>query len=153
MMRPALPPFRLAGRRYASSSPLTNPQVQRALELASTAAQQTAATVQRVSGPVGARVGSALGSYREPLTFNAKVFASLCRQVYIAERLAPPLQLSTWANAYAKIWHSATSLTFWRSALSSGAWAGLGIAAVETYGLFCLGEMIGRLHLVGYALH
>lgn len=60
--------------------------------------------------------------------YNAKVFSSLCRQVYQAERLAPPLDLSTWANAYSHIWARGTKLSWWRETLKTGAWAGIAVA-------------------------
>jgi hypothetical protein len=61
--------------------------------------------------------------YREPLVYNWKVFTSLCRQVYIAEKLAPPTSLSTWIHAYAKIWSRATSPAYYRQIAQSGEWS------------------------------
>lgn len=61
--------------------------------------------------------------YREPLVYNWKVFTSLCRQVYIAEKLAPPTSLSTWVHAYAKIWSRATSPAYYRQIAQSGEWS------------------------------
>lgn len=61
-MRPTLRATRLAGRRLNSSSaPQVNPQVQKAVESASRAYNQGAATIKRVAGPVGERIGSAMG--------------------------------------------------------------------------------------------
>jgi hypothetical protein len=61
-MRPTLRATRLAGRRMNSSSaPQVNPQVQKAVEAASKAYAQSAATVKRVAGPVGEKIGGALG--------------------------------------------------------------------------------------------
>jgi len=57
-MRPTLRATRLAGRRMNSSSA---PQVQKAVEAASKAYAQSAATVKRVAGPVGEKIGGALG--------------------------------------------------------------------------------------------
>ncbi|KAL7423682.1 hypothetical protein Q5752_001264 [Cryptotrichosporon argae] len=136
----------------ALKSAQANPQVQRAVDGASKAYEQGAAAVRRVAGPVGDRVGSMLGAYRAPLTYNAKVFASLLRQVYVRESLAFPTSLSTWAHAYASLWARGTSPAFWRGALQSGAWAGLAVGAVEAYGIFKIGEILGRRHLVGYKL-
>ena len=56
-----------SGKRFNSSTPSSsssssrNPQVQKAMEGAQKAFNQSAATVQRMAGPVGERVGSALG--------------------------------------------------------------------------------------------
>jgi hypothetical protein len=61
-MRATLRTTRLAGRRMNSSSaPQVNPQVQKAVEAASKAYAQSAATVKRVAGPVGEKIGGALG--------------------------------------------------------------------------------------------
>lgn len=130
--------------------------------------------------------------YREPIVYNSKVFAAICRQVYKAEKLAPPTQLATWANAYSYIWARATNVGWWRNILKTGGWVGLGIGvssghgyviidfadqglllsallsyfsrtislvrllstpqAVEAYGIFTIGEMIGRRNVVGYKL-
>ncbi|OCF31908.1 F-type H+-transporting ATPase subunit G [Kwoniella heveanensis CBS 569] len=153
---------RLAGRRFNSSSssssssssgsPLNNPNVQKAVEGAQKAYAQSAATVKKVAGPLGERVGSALGGYREPLVYNAKVASSLARQVWQAEKLAPPLDASTWARAYSEIWAKGTNGGYWKNLLKTGGWAGLGVAAAEAYGLFSIGEIIGRRNLVGYNL-
>ncbi|GFZ43293.1 hypothetical protein JCM24511_01012 [Saitozyma sp. JCM 24511] len=154
-LRPTLRAARAVARRNASSqssSPLDNPNVQKAVEGAQKAYEQGAATVRRVAGPIGDRVGSALGSYREPIVYNAKVAASLARQVYQAERLAPPTKLHDWATAYAQIWSRASNINFWRDVLKTGAWAGLAVAGLEAYGIFKLGEIIGRRNLVGYKI-
>jgi hypothetical protein len=45
----------------SSSAPQVNPQVQKAVEAASKAYAQSAATVKRVAGPVGEKIGGALG--------------------------------------------------------------------------------------------
>ncbi|KAK8865683.1 hypothetical protein IAR55_000828 [Kwoniella newhampshirensis] len=147
---------RVFGRRFnsssSSSSPLNNPNVQKAVEGAQKAYAQSAATVKRVAGPLGERVGGLLGAYREPVVYNAKVVSSLAKQVYKAEKLAPPLELSTWARAYSQIYSRAANVGFWKETLRTGAWAGLGVAALEAYGIFSIGEIIGRRHLVGYKL-
>ncbi|KAL1405088.1 hypothetical protein Q8F55_008711 [Vanrija albida] len=151
MLRPQITnAARVAGRRANSTQ--ANPQVQKAVQQASQLYNQGAQTVKRVAGPVGDRVGSLLGAYRAPLTYNWNVFTSLVRQVYKAEKLAPPTHLSQWATAYANIWARASSPAWWRSALESGEWAKVAIAAVEAYGIFKIGEIIGRRHLVGYKI-
>lgn len=66
--------------------------------------------------------------YRQPLVYNWQTFTSLVRQVYQAERLAPPLQLSQWASAYANIWSAASSPAWWRQAAASGQWAKVAVA-------------------------
>jgi len=66
--------------------------------------------------------------YREPIVYNAKVAASLMRQVYQAEKMAFPTSISTWANAYAQLTSRAASPNFWKETLKNGTWAGLGVA-------------------------
>ena len=65
--------------------------------------------------------------YREPLVYNTKVATSLMRQVYQAERLAPPLELGAWTNAYAHMWARGTNFGWWRDSLRNGSWVGLSI--------------------------
>ena len=42
--------------------------------------------------------------------------------------MAPPMQLSAWANAYSAIFARATNVGFWRDLLRTGGWVGLGVA-------------------------
>jgi len=42
--------------------------------------------------------------------------------------MAPPTQLSAWANAYSAIFARATNVGFWRDLLRTGGWVGLGVA-------------------------
>ena len=66
-------------------------------------------------------------AYKDPLVYNFKVFTSLARQVYIAEKLAPPTNLNTWINAYTKIWSSAVSPNYWKGIAQNGQWAKVGV--------------------------
>jgi F-type H+-transporting ATPase subunit g len=127
-----------------------NPQVKAAVESANAAFNQASAAVSRVTGPVGDKVGNMLGAYKQPVTYNWNVFTSLCRQVYQAEKLAPPTQLSQWASAYSQIFSAASSPAFWQKAMSNGQAAKIAVAGVEAYGLYKIGEIIGRRNLVGY---
>ncbi|GMK60077.1 hypothetical protein CspeluHIS016_0902940 [Cutaneotrichosporon spelunceum] len=127
-----------------------NPQVKKAVDSANNALNQAQATVQRVAGPIGEKVGNMLGSYRQPLTYNWNVFKSLWRQVYQAEKLAPPTSLSQWASAYSQIFSAAASPAFWQKAVSNGQAAKIAVAGVEAYGIYKIGEIIGRRNLVGY---
>ncbi|KAJ9115641.1 hypothetical protein QFC20_000968 [Naganishia adeliensis] len=191
-----------------SSQPEMSPQVKAAVESATKAYESAVGGVKRVAGPVGDSVGRLLGGYREPLVYNWKVFTSLCRQVYIAEKLAPPTSLSTWIHAYAKIWSRATSPAYYRQIAQSGEWSKVAVyvshilgvrvgvrrgsqrrdhgshwgeaqdgeegdvmvnteavpgaaregtlnavqLGLEAYGIFKIGEIIGRRNIVGYKL-
>mgnify|MGYP001508361819 FL=1 len=46
----------------------------------------------------------ALGSYAEPVMYTLKVAGSIAKQVYIAEKLAPPTSLSQIQPAYPQLW-------------------------------------------------
>jgi F-type H+-transporting ATPase subunit g len=64
--RPVIASVRTAGRRAASSSsstpnPVQNEQVQKAVDQAQKMYSQGSAAVQKFAGPVGDRVGAALG--------------------------------------------------------------------------------------------
>lgn len=90
--------------------------------------------------------------YREPVTYNFAVLKELLKQVYIKESLAPPKSLSEITQAYRVLWEQASSVQWWRNALESGEWQKVGIYALEAYGIFHIGEMIGRRSIVGYNL-
>lgn len=75
--------------------------------------------------PIRAQLTSA---YKQPVTYNWNVFTSLCRQVYQAEKLAPPTQLSQWASAYSQIFSAASSPAFWQKAMSNGQAAKIAVA-------------------------
>jgi len=99
---------------------------------------------------VGERVGGWLGSYREPLVYNLSVGRELLKQVYLAERLQPPTSFSTIQSAYQTLWSRASNPSYWREILRNGEWQRVGVYALEAYGIFKIGEMIGRRHIVGY---
>ncbi|KAJ9108782.1 hypothetical protein QFC21_000102 [Naganishia friedmannii] len=145
-------------RRFASShaggssQPEMSPQVKAAVESATKAYESAVGGAKRVAGPVGDSMGRLLGGYREPIVYNWKVFTSLCRQVYIAEKLAPPTSLSTWVHAYAQIWSRATSPAYYKKIAQTGEWSKVAVYGLEAYGIFKIGEIIGRRNLVGYKL-
>jgi hypothetical protein len=72
--------------------------------------------------------------------------------VYVAERLAPPTSISEIKSAYKTLFDRATDAKWWRSTLESGEWKRVAVYAAEAYGIFTIGEMIGRRHVVGYVL-
>ncbi|KAK7443783.1 hypothetical protein VKT23_015564 [Stygiomarasmius scandens] len=145
--------------RFSSSSFGSNPQVEAAQKKAQEAlasAQQTAGKVlqsaKKFAGPVGQRAGSLLGSYRQPVVYNLSVFREICKQIYRAEGLAPP-SVATVRSAYETMWSRASSREFWQGAVRTGEIARIGVYAVEAYGIFKIGEMIGRRSLVGYNIN
>ncbi|PWN51438.1 hypothetical protein IE53DRAFT_374098 [Violaceomyces palustris] len=110
------------------------------------------AKAQQIGGPIVKKVESLLGGYSEPLKYNLKVAGSLAKQVYVAEGLAPPTSVNTVTSAYKTLWSRASNINYWTELLSNGGWKKVGIYAVEAYGIFTIGEMIGRRSLVGYKL-
>lgn len=70
----------------------------------------------------------------------------------MAEGLAPPTSISSVTSAYRHMWSKASSQSYWAQVLTKGDWRRLGIYALEAYGIFTIGEMIGRRSLVGYKL-
>ncbi|KAG6369881.1 hypothetical protein JVT61DRAFT_13345 [Boletus reticuloceps] len=173
-----------AARRFASTSQASegagsSKQVQDALG----AAQRLLASAGRMFGPLGERAAGLLGSYRQPLIYNAEVARELLKQIYITERLQPPTSLATITDAYSVLWGRAKNPHYWRDLLTTGEWARVTVYAVEAYAIFkvgsllvsfvqdsflCssfllvpgadwlreqVGEIIGRRHLIGYKLH
>jgi len=90
--------------------------------------------------------------YREPVTYNLSVLKELLKKVYISESLAPPRSLEQITQAYRALWQSGSSVQWWREAVNSGGWKKVGIYALEAYGIFHIGEIVGRRSLVGYNL-
>jgi hypothetical protein len=74
--------------------------------------------------------------YRAPLSYNLSVARELLKQVYIAERLQPPLSPQTWANAYTTLAQRATNPNYWREILNNGEYVKVGLYAVEAYTIF-----------------
>ena len=96
--------------------------------------------------------GFAHTGYSEPIKYNLSVAGSIAKQVYVAESLAPPTSLHTITSAYRQLWSKATDRSYWSQLLTNGDWKKLAIYAVEAYGIFTIGEMIGRRSLVGYKI-
>lgn len=90
--------------------------------------------------------------YGESITYNFAVLKEVLKQVYIKESLAPPKSLSEITQAYRSLWEQGSSAQWWRNALASGEWKKVGIYALEAYGIFHIGEMVGRRSIVGYNL-
>ncbi|KAK4691408.1 F-type H+-transporting ATPase subunit g, partial [Phenoliferia sp. Uapishka_3] len=131
-------------------------------EEAAAKAKEAAAKLQEAAGPaldkakavfggVAEKAGGMLGAYKEPIVGNAAVAREVLKQVYVAEKLSPP-SLAQVQQTYSSFFNSAKDLGYWRNLYESGQWKKFGIYAVEAYGIFKIGEMIGRRHIVGYKL-
>ncbi|OCH94845.1 hypothetical protein OBBRIDRAFT_721909 [Obba rivulosa] len=143
-----------APHRFASSSaPGGGADAQKKAQDALASAQkywgEAVKTGKRLLGPVGERLGGMLGAYRQPLVYNAAVAREFLKQVYVTERLQPP-SLSTFLDVYATLWARAKNPAYWRELVQSGEWTKVGLYAVEAYGIFKVGEIIGRRSLIGY---
>ncbi|KAL1747019.1 mitochondrial ATP synthase g subunit-domain-containing protein [Schizophyllum fasciatum] len=155
--RPRSSPFHAA--RLNSTKP-TNESLEEAQKKAKeafTVAQKQGAkaweTAKAYSGPrVGDTLGPLLQPYKEPTLYNLAVARELVKQVYRAEHLQPP---SSWAQiraAYETLYARATDRQFWRHAIATGEIAKIFVYGVEAYGIYKIGEIIGRRHLVGYSV-
>ncbi|KAH9063582.1 hypothetical protein EDB87DRAFT_1673362 [Lactarius vividus] len=133
-----------APRRLASSSSpagdnaaaAAQKKAQDALGAASAAAVRAGEFARSALGPFGARLSGLLGSYQQPVRYNLSVAREVLKHVYTAERLQPPTSLGAVFGTYGTLW--------------GGEWARLGVYAVEAYGIFKIGEIVGRRSLVGY---
>jgi len=141
--------------RFASSASTEAAQkkAQEALGVAQKQAERLFETAKKNLGPLSERAGVMLGSYRQPLVYNAAVAREVLKQIYIAENLAPPRSLSTVLDAYRTVLARAKDPAYWRQVLANGELTRLAIYGVEAYGIFKIGEIIGRRNLVGYSLH
>lgn len=100
------------------------------------------------------RVASTPGRNRERtgLIFRqAAVAKEVLKQVYVVEKLAPP-SLGQVTQTYANVYSNVQNMGFWRHLVESGEWKRYAIYGVEAYGIFTIGEMIGRRNIVGYGL-
>ncbi|CAE6415657.1 unnamed protein product [Rhizoctonia solani] len=126
---------------------------QQALGVAQKQAEKALEASKEIGGRVGERVGGWLGSYREPVTYNLAVARAFLRQVYVAEGLAPPTSAEAFTSVYRTLFERAKNPAYWREIAQSGEWAKVALYGVEAYGIFHIGEMIGRRHIVGYKLN
>ncbi|KAI1792059.1 mitochondrial ATP synthase g subunit-domain-containing protein [Ganoderma leucocontextum] len=139
-------------QRFASSTPSSEELQKKAQDALSSVQKglgQAFEAGKKFLGPVGEKAGTLLGAYREPLAYNFAVFREVLKQVYIAERLQPP-SLSAFTSVYSSLWARAANLQYYRELLRSGDVTKVGIYALEAYGIFKIGEIIGRRSLVGY---
>lgn len=55
------------------------------------------------------------------------MFASLAKQVYVKENLAPPTSVAQITAAYANAWSKASNFSYWSKLWSSGQWKTFGV--------------------------
>ena len=93
-----------------------------------------------------------LPAYRGPVIYNSQVFLHVLKQVYKTEKLAPPSSLAELQSAYQTLFQRAKSLPYWQNLWTTGQWKVVAIGGLEVYGIFKIGEILGRRSLVGYKL-
>ncbi|KAJ7595349.1 mitochondrial ATP synthase g subunit-domain-containing protein [Mycena floridula] len=145
-------------KRFASTN--ANPSVeaaqkkaQDALASASKNAEKLLESSKKYIGPAGDAAGKMLGSYKQPIIYNLSVARELVKQVYHAEALQPPNSVEAIKEAYKVLWSRASNPAYWRGVVNNGEVLKLGIYALEAYGIFKIGEMLGRRSIVGYNIH
>lgn len=83
------------------------------------------------------------------MTYNLRTVGALAKQVYVAERLAPPTSTESILSAYKSIWAFASNPAQWTRLVQNGDWKKVGIYSVEALGIFTIGEMVS-LTFEGY---
>ncbi|EGU12630.1 hypothetical protein RTG_01180 [Rhodotorula toruloides ATCC 204091] len=151
---------RTALRRAASPQQVRLASTESAAQKAQQAASSAQATAQQALAGVSKSAGNLLGSYKEPVLYNvrppacavaAAVAREFAKQVYVAEQLAPP-SFAQFSYTFRHFFQQAPSPSFWKELYKSGEYKRWLLYGVEAYGIFKLGEMIGRRHMVGYKL-
>ncbi|EFP85571.2 uncharacterized protein PGTG_11927 [Puccinia graminis f. sp. tritici CRL 75-36-700-3] len=137
--------------RHASTNSNPSPKINELTQKASDLANQYGSKLPELSEKIGKRFDGLLGSYSQPVSQNYQFTKEVLKQVYIKENLAPP-KLEQIKSSYHEILRNVSSLNFWKQSLESGDWKRLAVYGVEAVGLFSIGEMIGRRHIVGYKL-
>ncbi|KIO28376.1 hypothetical protein M407DRAFT_243045 [Tulasnella calospora MUT 4182] len=152
--------WQLSSRRQFATGPSSGSdaaaKAQETAARAGKAAQETAAKVgqfaSKYAGGVGQKVEHYLQSYRGPVVYNSQVVLQVLKQVYRAEKLAPPKSLAEVQSAYKTLFENAKNLKYWQDLWASGLWKKVAIGGLEVYGIFKIGEIIGRRSLIGYKL-
>ncbi|KAJ7227426.1 mitochondrial ATP synthase g subunit-domain-containing protein [Mycena pura] len=137
-----------AGQLWSSAKTTLGPVVEKAEVLVGCT---RTATLQRL-GPTGQKVAEAIVPARKSFVYNLAVAREVVKQVYRAE-LQPPKDIATFRTAYETLYRRAVDPTYWRGIVQSGEIARVAVYAVEAYGIFKIGEIIGRRKLVGYPIH
>ncbi|KAJ6520875.1 mitochondrial ATP synthase g subunit-domain-containing protein [Mycena vulgaris] len=133
-----------AGQLWASAKTTLGPAAEKAEAL-------LGSSLNRL-GPSGKKAADMIGPAKNSFLYNFAVFREIVKQVYRAE-LQPPKDLASIRAAYETLYQRAKDASYWRGIMQSGEIARVGIYAVEAYGIFKIGEILGRRQLVGYPLH
>jgi len=127
-------------------------QTNQSLQSAQKSAEKAWDGTKKISGDIGNKLAKMLGSYQEPVMYHLAVTGHLLKQVYVREGLAPPTSFSTIAEAYSTLWSRTKNPQYWNDIWRTGEWARVAIYGLEAYCIFEIGEMVGRMNLIGYDL-
>ncbi|KAJ7170940.1 mitochondrial ATP synthase g subunit-domain-containing protein [Mycena crocata] len=133
-----------AGQLWSSAKTTLGPAAEKAEAL-------VGSSLERL-GPTGKKAAAMIGPAKNSFLYNFAVFREVVKQVYRAE-LQPPKDAATIRTAYETLYKRATDPAYWRTIIQTGEIARVGVYAVEAYGIFKIGEILGRRKLVGYPLH
>jgi F-type H+-transporting ATPase subunit g len=75
-------------------------------------------------------------AYRDPVSYNLSVAREFLKQIYVAEKLAPPRSFAEVRTAYTSLYERLRQPGLWRELMQSGQLAKVAIYAVEAYGIF-----------------
>ncbi|OLL24622.1 ATP synthase subunit g, mitochondrial [Neolecta irregularis DAH-3] len=109
----------------------------------------------KLAGAAGNKLFGSVGGFQEPTVYYLQVVRELAKQVYLKENMSPPNLAeirSTWEGIYKSL-NKENLLKLKGLLRDRPAAMRYGIYGVELYGIFCLGEMLGRRHIVGYKDH
>ncbi|KAH9010079.1 hypothetical protein EDB83DRAFT_2451548 [Lactarius deliciosus] len=141
-----------APRRLASSS--SSPAGDNAAAAAQKKAQDALGAASAAAARAGEFARSALGPlgapYQQPVRYNLSVAREVLKHVYTRSGCSRPRRSARCLGRMGRCGGRARSVAYWRQVVASGEWARLGVYAVEAYGIFKIGEIVGRRSLVGY---
>ncbi|KAF9542044.1 hypothetical protein CPC08DRAFT_717016 [Agrocybe pediades] len=134
----------LASKRLISSSTeATQKKAQDALAAAQKNAGKFLDGAKKSLEPLGDKVGQLLDlfiAYKQSLLYNLAV----TKEFKIQEGLQPP-KLDAFKSAHGSLWSQSPTP-------DCGELGRVGVYGLQVYGIFKIGEIIGRRHVVGYKL-
>ncbi|ODQ80134.1 hypothetical protein BABINDRAFT_35584 [Babjeviella inositovora NRRL Y-12698] len=115
--------------------------------------------VAGIQGKINSAVAKATHTLNSAIYWS-KVVGQLAKKVYIKEGLAPPA-IADFQAVYKKLYAQALAIPanrvqIYKTILDAGAGSVAkkgAVVGVQIFGLFALGEAIGRGHLMGYSDH
>ncbi|KIJ89859.1 hypothetical protein K443DRAFT_664665 [Laccaria amethystina LaAM-08-1] len=138
-------------RLYSSPSESTQKKAQNTLMSAQIDASRLWESSKKYLDPLTEKAGRRI-AYKQPLLYNLSVTKEVLKQIYVAEGLQPQM-LSAVRQAYESIWDQVSRSGALGKLVRDGevsAW--VGIYGLQAYGIFKIGEIVGRRSLIGYDL-